>query len=296
MVSDMDRDLEAPIELPRRPTERPPGTRPVRKDEIDLLDRGVHIESWLPERRTRRKPLLLVHGELAGSWVWHRYQEYFAQRGWEAHAVNLRGHYWSDTTDYEALDFATYVGDVSAAAERLGGEVVLVGHGYGALAALKAAEGGLASGLVLISPAMPAALRPPAKPHQLRAVPEIYRRDQVGWGGLPEAIRRRNPDLTVADVLRIQHMMGAESGLARRDVVAGVEVDRDAFAGGLPMLVIGGGLDRDFPEPEAERLAEWLGAEYQPYGAHSHYGLVIGESSYEQVAAALRGFLDAHRL
>jgi len=292
----MDRDPGAPIDLVRRPGERPPGTRPVRKDEIDLIERGIHIESWLPERRTRRKPLLLVHGELAGSWVWHRYQEYFAQRGWEAHAVNLRGHYWSDTTDYEALDFATYVGDVQASVERLGGEVVLVGHGYGALAALKAAEHSRVSGLVLISPALPVTLRPPAKPHQLREVPEIYRRDQVGWGGLPEAIRRRNPDLTVADVLRIQHMMGAESGLARRDVVAGIPVAREALAGDLPMLVMGGGLDRDFPEPDSERLAEWLGAEYQPYGAHSHYGLVIGETSFEQVAAALRGFLDAHRL
>ena len=135
----------------------------------------------------------------------------------------------------------------------------------------------MVTGLVLISPALPSALRPPAKPHELRAVPELYRRDEVGWAGLPEAIRRRNPDLSVADVLRIQHMMGAESGLARRDVIAGIPIDRGAMLGGLPALVIGGGLDRDFPEPDSERLAEWLGAEYQPYGAHSHYGLVIGE-------------------
>ena len=33
--------------------------RPVRKDEIELHDRGLYIESWLPERRSRRKPLLL---------------------------------------------------------------------------------------------------------------------------------------------------------------------------------------------------------------------------------------------
>ena len=92
----------------------------------------------------------------------------------------------------------------------------------------------------------------------------------------------------MADVLRIQHMMGAESGLARRDVIAGIPIDREAMAGGLPALVIGGGLDRDFPEPDSERLAEWLGAEYQPYGAHSHYGLVIGEDSFEQVAGAVR--------
>ena len=39
--------------------------------------------------------------------------------------VNLRGHYWSDTADYEALDFATYVGDVDGRrASALGGDAV----------------------------------------------------------------------------------------------------------------------------------------------------------------------------
>ena len=55
-------------------------------------------------------------------------------------------------------------------------------------------------------------------------------------------------------------------------------------------------LKLNFPEPESERLAEWLGAEYQPFGAHSHYGLVIGEESFEQVAETVRLFLEHHRL
>ena len=74
-------------------------TRPVRKDEIELSDRGIYIESWLPERRSRRRPLLFVHGELAGSWVWERHLQYFAARGWEGHALNLRNHFWSQTAD-----------------------------------------------------------------------------------------------------------------------------------------------------------------------------------------------------
>jgi pimeloyl-ACP methyl ester carboxylesterase len=290
----MDGDLDAP--QPIRQGDRPASLRPVRKDEIDLLERGVHIESWLPERRSRRRPLLFVHGELGGSWVWHRYQEYFAQRGWEAHALNLRAHYWSDTTDFETLDFATYLGDVEAAFERLGGNVVLVGHGLGGLLALKTAERRPVAGAVLISPALPGALRPVARIHQLRSVPEIFRRDFVGWAGRLEQIRRRNPDLTPADVLRVQHMMGAESGLARRQVLAGIDLDRATIVEDMPMLVVGGGLDRLYPEADSERLAEWLGAEYQPYGAHSHYGLVLGEDGYEQVATAIRAFLEAHRL
>ena len=51
----------------------PANGRPIRKDEIELDERGIYIESWLPERRSRRKPLLFVHGELAGSWAWERY-------------------------------------------------------------------------------------------------------------------------------------------------------------------------------------------------------------------------------
>jgi hypothetical protein len=43
-------------------------------------------------------------------------------------------------------------------------------------------------------------------------------------------------------------------------------------------------------------LAEWLGAEYVPFAALSHYGLVIGEAGHEQVADAIRLFLESHRL
>ena len=65
---------------------------------------------------------------------------------------------------------------------------------------------------------------------------------------------------------------------------------------GVPSLVVGGGLDRWFPEPDSERLATWLGAEYEPFGAHSHYGLVVGSESFEQVAETVRLFLESHRL
>ena len=61
-------------------------------------------------------------------------------------------------------------------------------------------------------------------------------------------------------------------------------------------MVIGGGLDRAVALDDTERLAEWLGAEFEPFGAHSHYGLVLGEQSYQQVAEAVRAFLETHRL
>jgi pimeloyl-ACP methyl ester carboxylesterase len=272
--------------------------RPIRKDEIELPDRGLYIESWLPERRSRRKPLLFVHGELGGSWTWERFLGYFAGRGWEGHALNLRNHYWSQTAEPEELSFESYVDDVAAAMERLGPNVVVIGHAMGGLLALKAAERVPSAAIVLIAAEPPLDVREPSQPHEIRDVPDVFGRSQLGWAVLPERLRRDNADLTLADVLRIQHLMGQkprESGRARRTMLRGVRVDASAFAS-RPRLVIGAGLDQAVPLDTTERLAEWLDAQYEPFGAHSRYGLILGEESFQQVADTVRSFLEANRL
>jgi pimeloyl-ACP methyl ester carboxylesterase len=272
--------------------------RSIRKDEIEIPERGLYLESWLPERRSRRRPLLFLHGELGGSWLWERYLGYFAGRGWEGHALNLRNHYWSQTADPAALSFDTYTDDVVAAIERLGPSVVVIGHGMGGLLALKAAERHQVGGLILLSCELPKELRGTGRPHEQREVPEVYGKSAIGWETLPDKVQRENGDLTLADILRIQHLLGQkpkESGAARRQMLAGVAVDRRALRG-VPILVIGAGLDRQVPEAQSERLAAWLEAPYEPFGAHSHYGLVVGEQSHVQVAEAIRAFLEMNRL
>ena len=276
----------------------PSPSRPVRKDEIELPERGLYIESWLPERRSRRKPLLFVHGELGGSWAWERFLGYFAGRGWEGHALNLRNHHWSQTADPAELSFESFVEDVGAAIDRLGPAAVAVGHGMGGLLALKAAERHPVSGLVLIAAELPGDVREPTEAHRIREIPELFGPSLLGWATLPEKLQRDHRDLTLADVLRIQHLMGQkphESGRARRTMLRGVRVD-PAKLGDIPRLVIAGGLDRVVPLDSSERLASWLGAEFEPFGAHSHYGLILGEDGYTQVADSIRGFLEAHRL
>jgi pimeloyl-ACP methyl ester carboxylesterase len=272
--------------------------RPVRKDEIELSDRGLYIESWLPERRSRRKPLLFVHGELGGSWVWERYLGYFAGRGWEGHALNLRNHYWSQTAAPEELSFESYVEDVGAAMERLGPNVVAVGHGMGGLLVMKAAERHPIAALILIASELPRHLRAPSMPHEIRDVPDLYGRSLLGWETLPEWLQRDHRDLTLDDIRRIQHLLGQkphESGRARRTMLRGVVIDPTPYAD-VPKLVIAGGLDRAVELEASEELASWLGAEFEPFGAHSPYGLVLGEQSFGQVADAIRGFLEVNRL
>ena len=161
---------------------RPPA-RPVRKDEIVIEERGLYVESWLPERRSRRRPLYLLHGELGGSWVWERYLQYFAQRGWEGHALNLRAHFWSDTADFETLDLDSYVDDADRGVDALGRPAVVIGHGLGGLLALRLAERREVAGLVLLSPALPDPIRPASPPHVVRLVPSRFRHELLGWAG-----------------------------------------------------------------------------------------------------------------
>ena len=291
-------DARPPEQILARTSGPTTNGRPVRKDEIELHDRGLYIESWLPERRSRRKPLLMVHGELGGSWVWERYLGYFAGRGWEGHALNLRNHHWSSTADPAELSFETYTEDVVAAMDRLGPNTVAIGHGLGGLLVLKAAERMPLAAVILISPEPPRDLREPVRPHELREIPDAYGRSVVGWETLPERLQRDARDLTIEDVLRIQHLMGQkphESGQARRQMLAGVPVDPRPVLD-VPRLVIGGGLDRTVPLVDSERVAEWIDAQFEPFGAHSHYGLVLGEQSFQQVAETIRGFLELNRL
>ena len=175
---------------------------------------------------------------------------------------------------------------------------MVVGHGMGGLLALKAAERMPISGLVLLSAELPRDLRLPARQHELREIPEVYGKSLIGWETLPERLLRDERDLTLPDVLRIQHLLGQkphEAGAARRQMLAGVPIDRRGFAE-IPRLVVGAGLDRTVSLADSERLAEWLDATYEPFAAHSHFGLVVGENSYQQVADAIRGFLEVNRL
>ena len=126
----------------------------------------------------------------------------------------------------------------------------------------------------------------------------MYGRSVIGWETLPEKLLRDDRDLTLADVLRIQHLLGQkphESGAARRQCWPASR-STAAKSPRCPRLVIGGGLDRATSLDDAERLAEWLDAEFEPFGAHSHFGLILGEQSYHQVAESIRSFLELHRL
>lgn len=80
-------------------------------------------------------PLLFVHGSCGAAWNWdENFLPYFAEKGFNAHAVSLRGHGKSEIPEnFNRTSIADYVSDVLQAVETLPKTPVLIGHSLGGL-------------------------------------------------------------------------------------------------------------------------------------------------------------------
>ena len=269
----------------------------IKRDEVFIEPEGIHVETHQPERRSRKPPLILIHGALTGSWLWTEIAAYLAERGWEAHALNLRGHFTSDVADLSETTMRDYADDVGVAMRHIGRPAVLIGWGIGALAAVMHAERNPVLGLVLLAPSPPAAALP-RRPddHELRAVPPTY--DAAWWGltGTRDELRERMPDMEDDEIEKMSELLdGArESGMARRERMQGVAIDAARFVD-VPSLVIGAGQDDVIHPNEARRTADLLGATYEYFPSASHFGLVMGAHSWPEVAQSVLGWLEERR-
>jgi pimeloyl-ACP methyl ester carboxylesterase len=269
----------------------------IKRDEVFIEPEGIHVETHQPERRSRKPPLLLVHGALTGSWLWTEFAAFLAERGWEAHAVNLRGHFTSDMADLSETSMRDYADDVGVAMRHLGRPAVIIGWGIGALAGLMYAERNPVLGMVLLAPSPPAAALP-RRPdeHELKAVPAVYDAAWWGWTGSREELRERMPDMDDQDLEKMTELLdGArESGLARRERMLGIPIDPSGLMD-TPSLVIGAGMDDVIHPTEARRTADLLGAGYEYFPSATHFGLVMGEHTWPEVAQSVLGWLEERR-
>jgi len=269
----------------------------IKRDEVFIEPEGIHVETHQPERRSRKPPLLLVHGALTGSWLWTEIAAFLAERGWEAHAVNLRGHFTSDVADLGDTTMRDYADDIGVALRQIGRPAVLIGWGIGALAAMLHAERHPVLGLVLLAPSPPAdALPRRPDQHELHAVPAIYDAAWWGWTGSREELRERMPDMDDDELEKMSELLAGahESGRARRERMQGVPIDVTRFVD-IPSLVIGAGLDDVIHPAEARRTADLIGASYDYVPSASHFGLVMGYRTWPEVAQNVLGWLEEHR-
>lgn len=93
---------------------------------LEVIDKGSVTES-------HPAPLLFVHGAWHAAWCWDEYfLSFFADKGYRAVAVSLRGHGGSPTDKpLRACSAADYIEDISSVADRLPARPVVIGHSMG---------------------------------------------------------------------------------------------------------------------------------------------------------------------
>jgi pimeloyl-ACP methyl ester carboxylesterase len=199
--------------------------------------------------------------------------------------------------DLSETSMRDYADDVGVAMRHLGRPAVIIGWGIGALAGLMYAERNPVLGMVLLAPSPPAAALP-RRPdeHELKAVPAVYDAAWWGWTGSREELRERMPDMDDQDLEKMTELLdGArESGLARRERMLGIPIDPSGLMD-TPSLVIGAGMDDVIHPTEARRTADLLGAGYEYFPSATHFGLVMGEHTWPEVAQSVLGWLEERR-
>jgi pimeloyl-ACP methyl ester carboxylesterase len=134
---------------------------------------NLEVLSRLPETANGKPPLLFVHGAWLSADCWDQnFLPYFAERGYPAHAVSLRGHgrsprslHWASMTDY--------VADVAEVAAKLPEPPVLIGHSMGGGVVQKYLETHDAPAAILLG-SMP--------PHGMSAAfMDAWRRHPMRW-------------------------------------------------------------------------------------------------------------------
>jgi pimeloyl-ACP methyl ester carboxylesterase len=241
-------------------------------------------------------PLLFVHGGWHGAWCWdEHFLDYLAGKGFRAAAVSLRGHGRSEIEQsLNTCSIKDYADDVLAAADRLDGSPVVVGHSMGGYVVQSYLEKqGAPAGVLMASAppqgAMRASLRmmvrhPWAvlKTNTFGSTHDVVRTPRLARAHL---FCKQTPQHIVNDcVARLQ----AESALAMKQMLSRNRLRPDVVS--IPLLVLGALKDGAFSRNEivATANAYRTHAEFFPDMGHN----MMLEPGWQAVADRIVSWLS----
>jgi len=117
----------------------------------------LEVISRSPKEKKHAVPILFVHGAWHTAWCWQdTFLKYFSEKGWEVHALSLRGHGQSEGREkLRWWSIADYIFDVEQIANSLDREPIVVGHSLGGLVVQKYLETHSAVGAMLLASVPP---------------------------------------------------------------------------------------------------------------------------------------------
>ncbi|CDO32287.1 alpha/beta hydrolase [Mycolicibacterium porcinum] len=256
---------------------------------IEVIDRGSTSES-------HPVPLLFVHGASSAAWCWdEHFLGYFADRGYRAVALSLRGHGASSLPKpLDSCSIADYADDVHTVAGELGVHPVLIGHSMGSWVVLNYLATHGAPAAVLMAPGTPQGMRRWALRLLLRHPWLVLRTNTFGnpadLFGTPAlacefVFSAGTPESVVASCLA---RMGLESKRASRETVKQLP---SARAITMPMLVLGAGADGMRVAGDASAVAGIYQADLELFPGMGHI-MMLGPG-WQVVAEKIDSWLTA---
>jgi pimeloyl-ACP methyl ester carboxylesterase len=272
-------------------------------------------------KKRQKIPLLFIHGANGNASYMENYMNFFSRAGYDAYAINLRGHHPSDRES--ALGRVTvqdYADDVKDVMKSLQIEnSALVGHSMGGLIAqMAAAQSQKISALVIIGSAPPGgfSLLPPVyfwllneftnsfpyppmlRPSRIKKYLSLFSIFLTSFGGLLDHKLIR-PNYSIVSELFLNNVaqekkksvysaLVPESYTVAFQIAKGVRVDVDSIR--CPKLVVVGKKDLMATEALQKRLAEYLQADFMAYEQLAH--LLMIENGWEKPAMDIQLWLE----
>jgi pimeloyl-ACP methyl ester carboxylesterase len=256
---------------------------------LEVIDKGTCTEA-------HPAPLLFVHGAWHAAWCWdEHFLDFFADKGYRALAVSLRGHGGSPASKpLRACSVADYVDDVAAVAAGLPTPPVVIGHSMGGFVVQKYLESHDAPAGVLVASVPPKGIGRFMR-HLLRRYPRAMTKVTFTGRSLPmvSATSRARELFFSAQV--------AEPDFARHVARLQEESQRvtlDALLLDLPrpkrvtapVLVLGAELDGCFTPKEVHATALAYGTDAVLFPDMGHDVMV--EPGWEAVAQRIHTWLE----
>jgi pimeloyl-ACP methyl ester carboxylesterase len=262
---------------------------------LEVIDKGSATES-------HPVPLLFVHGAWHAAWCWNEhFLAFFADRGYHALAVSLRGHGASPGRErLRWTGLQEYVGDVAETVAQLPTQPVLVGHSMGGFVVQKYLEHHTAAGAILVQSVPPtgvlgATLRI-ARHHPIQLVKVNVSLRLAPLVDTPELVRDLFFSASTPDkqVNWCQQQVQDESyraflGMLALDLVRTKRVNR------VPMLVLGAEDDTIIvSQRQIRRTAAVYGTEAEIFPDMGHNMML--EPGWQAVAERIDGWLTTRGL
>lgn len=256
-----------------------------------------NVVTALPQTGARRHPLLFVHGAWHGAWCWESFLGWFADRGWESHALDLRGHGDSpNDRPLRSTRIKHYVEDVATVVDTFEAPPIIIAHSMGGLVVQRFLEDHTLPGAVLLAPdPVGGALR--ATLRTLRRHPIKFLKANLVWDLKPLIEERAiaadlllPDDASSKDVDWMWERLQGESYLAYLDMVLFVRPRPQLVHS--PVEIIAGSQDRIFSVGELGKTAGTYGIDLQVIEGAAH-DLMLGprwEDAAQAVAATIERF------